>query len=89
VFWRKLGSDGAEGEWNALHRFRNPYRHEVDLVNTELPAGQTISLRIEDPTARGELEVALFYKLSPYYADPERPDPEREAALVHSARLAP
>ena len=89
VFWRPLASDGAKGEWRKLYRFRNPYRFEVGEPNTELPAGQIVSLRIEDEAARGEIEVALFYKLSPYYADPARPDPEREASLVHSARLAP
>lgn len=89
LFWRTLSADGSKGEWNALHRFRNPYRHEVDLVNTELPAGQKVTLRIESEAARGEIEVALFYKLSPYYQDPQRPDPEREAQLVHSVRLAP
>ena len=33
--------------------------------------------------------MILVYKLSPYYADPERPDPEREAALVHRIELVP
>lgn len=89
LYWRTLGPGETKGRWNHLHRFRNPYRHEVDLVNTELPAGETRRLAIPAEEAAGEIEVALFYKLSPYYADPANPDPEREASLVHSKRLAP
>lgn len=89
LYWRAIGANGEKGRWNAIHRFRNPYRHEVDLVNTELPAGQTARFEVDAPQARGEIEVALFYKLSPYFSDPENPDPEREAQLVHSKRLAP
>ena len=89
VFWRPLGADGAVGEWRKLYRFRNPYRFEVGEPNTELPAGQKVTLRIEDESAKGSVEVALFYKLSPYYAAPEKPDPEREAKLVHSVQVSP
>ncbi len=89
VFWRAIGPDSVPGAWTHLHRFRNPYRHEVGMPNTELPAGEKVRLVIEPALSRGELEVALFYKLTPYYADPERPDPEREALLVHSRRIAP
>lgn len=89
VFWRALAADGSAGPWRKLYRFRNPYRFEVGEPNTELPAGQKIALRIEEPEARGAVEVALFYKLSPYYAVPEQPDPEREAFLVYSAQVAP
>jgi nitrate/TMAO reductase-like tetraheme cytochrome c subunit len=87
VFWRPLGAPGEA--WHHLHRFRNPYRHEVGLLNTELPAGETQRLWIDDPGAAAGVEVILVYKLSPYYADPERPDPEREAALVHRIELVP
>ncbi|MBL8800930.1 MAG: hypothetical protein JNN27_02970 [Planctomycetes bacterium] len=89
LFWRPLAADGAKGEWRQIHRFRNPYRFEVDLVNTELPAGAKVRFELDAPEARGEIEVALFYKLNPLWADPQRPDPEREAQLVHSRRLAP
>jgi hypothetical protein len=88
LFWRPLGERTVEA-WRPLHRFRNPYRHEVGLVNTELPAGETQRLWIDDPAAASGVEVILVYKLSPYYADPERPDPEREATLVHRLELAP
>jgi hypothetical protein len=89
VFWRTVGADGATGDWNHLHRFRNPYRHEVGMANTELPAGETLRVVIPAAEAAGAVEVALFFKLTPYYADPERPDPEREAVLVHSRKVAP
>jgi hypothetical protein len=35
------------------------------------------------------VEVALFYKLTPYYTDPENRDPENEASLVHRIALTP
>lgn len=82
LFWRPAG----ESAWRHLHRFRNPYRHEVDLPNTELPAGERFEATVEHG---GPIEAALFYKLSPYWADPERPDPEREATLVHRIELEP
>lgn len=79
VFWRPLG----EVAWRHLYRFRNPYRYEVGLPNTELAAGAKVELKIEDEAARGGVEVALFFKTTPYYADDAHPDPEREAALLH------
>ncbi len=85
VFWRPAG----ETTWRHLYRFRNPYRHEVGLEDTELPAHATQRLPVDDPGARGAIEVALFYKLSPYWADPENPDPDSEATLVHRIELEP
>lgn len=85
VFWRPRG----EERWRHLHRFRNPYRHEAELPNTELPAHATWRGAIEDEAAAGAIEVALFYKLSPYWSDPAAPDPEREATLVHRIELEP
>lgn len=87
VFWRPAAETG--GAWRHLYRFRSPYRYEVGLADTELPAGASVRLEIPDADARAGVEVALFYKLSPYYADPARPDPEREATLVHRARWSP
>ncbi|MCE9594460.1 MAG: cytochrome c family protein [Planctomycetes bacterium] len=85
LFWRPKG----EETWRHLYRFRNPYRFEVDLPNTELASGATLKQTIDDPAAAGDIEVALFYKLSPYWKDPPHPDPEHEAFLVHRAELAP
>lgn len=83
VFWRRLPPDGAPGAWTHVYRFRNPYRYEVALQNTELAAGAKVELEVAGAAGLGPIEVALFYKLTPYWLDPERPDPEREAALVH------
>lgn len=87
VFWRPLAD--PPGPWRHLYRFRSPYRDEVGLTSTLLVAHETRVIPLADPEAVGPLEVALFYKLSPYWQDPERPDPEREASLVHRLELAP
>ena len=73
LMWRPHEPDAAEedqAKWNQLYRFRNPYRHEVGLPNTELPAHEKVTLRIEDSdVGEGPIEVVLFYKLSPYFVD--------------------
>lgn len=86
VFWRPLGPDA--GPWRHAHRFRNPYRYE-GLDELELPAGEAVRIPLTDADAEGAVEVALFYKLTPYWLDPEAPDPEREASLVHRIELQP
>ena len=86
LFWRPLDS---RGPWRHLFRFRNPYRFEVGLLNTELPHGEVHTSVIDDSEAAGGVEVALFYKTTPLWEDPERPDPEREATLVHRVERAP
>jgi hypothetical protein len=90
VFWRPLARDGrTPGPWRFLYRFRSPYRFETDIPTTLLPFGETRSIPLEDEEARGAVEVALFYKLTPYYEDPEAKDPEREARLVRRIELEP
>lgn len=93
VFWRPLPTGETEsaepGPWRHLHRFRSPYRHETDIEDTLLAADDTWTGTIADPDAEGGVEVALFYKRSPYWEDPESPDPEREATLVHRLALEP
>ncbi|MBI1380476.1 MAG: hypothetical protein GC161_05235 [Planctomycetaceae bacterium] len=104
LFWRPLVAEGeAPVAWQHLHRFRDPYRPEVDLPRTLLDAHEVrrvpvlsgpsdphrhIAAPVGDPV-RGPIEVALFYKRSPYYDDPAAPDPEREAWLVHRIELRP
>lgn len=85
VFWRPL----AAAPWRFLYRFRSPYRDERDLPSTLLLPHETRLLPLVDPEAAGAIEVALFYKLTPYWSDPVRPDPEREARLVHRLELHP
>ena len=80
---------GTRAPWRHLYRFRSPYRHEVGLVDTRLPAHATQTIPVEDPEAAGPIEVALFYKRTPYWNDPAHPDPEREAELVQRIVLVP
>lgn len=87
VFWRPADVPAAErGPWRHLHRFRSPYRHEVDLPDTLLAAHEVRALPLAHA---GPVEVALFYKRSPYWEDPEHPDPDREATLVHKVEVRP
>lgn len=89
VFWRPLAAAGATpGPWRHAYRFRSPYHHE-SLPDTLLPAHEVRSIPIEGEGAEGAIEVALFYTLKPFWADPEHPDPEREAKLVHRVELKP
>jgi hypothetical protein len=90
VFWRPLAAAGSEpGSWRHAHRFRSPYRFETELADTLLAAGATEEISLAEPEASGAIEVALFYKRSPYWLDPSAPDPEREAVLVHRLVLEP
>lgn len=90
LFWRPLPAEGATPEpWKHFYRFRSPYRYEVDIEDNLLLVHETRRIPLEDAGAQGAVQVALFYKLTPYYEDPEQPDPEREAHLVHQVELAP
>lgn len=89
VFWRPAADHDDALAWRHLHRMRAPYRTETDLPTTLLEANELRRLPIEDEDARGAIEVALFYKRSPYWEDPDAPDPEREAILVHRIELTP
>ena len=73
LMWRPV----SEEKWRQLYRFRNPYRYEVGLPNTELAAGATASVVLEQSEvpagsdgAPQKVEVVLFYKLSPIFVDP-------------------
>jgi hypothetical protein len=90
LFWRPLPAEGAEpSEWQQAYRFRSPYRYEVDIIDNLLLADETRVIPIEAEGSEGAIEVAFFYKLTPYYEDPERPDPEREAHLIQRLELRP
>lgn len=93
LFWRPLGAQDAP--WRHVYRFRSPY-HQEALPDTLLPAHETRVIPIEGTAgtpaaveAAGAIEVALFYNLKPYWKDPQNPDPEREARLVHRLELVP
>lgn len=86
VFWRPAG---AREPWRFAYRFRSPYRDEVGVSDTLLSAHEVRELVVEDPAASAAIEVALFYKLTPYWADPEHPDPEHEARLVQRVVVEP
>lgn len=73
LMWRPQSAGAEPAKWRPLYRFRNPYRHEIGLPNTELPAGEKVNVTIDASDigeAGGAIEVVLFYKLSPYFVDP-------------------
>jgi hypothetical protein len=84
VFWRPKG----EPSWRWAYRFRIPYRDELGVVDTLLPAHETRTIEVAD-APEGVLEVALFYKLTPYWKDPSAADPENEARLVQRVEIGP
>jgi cytochrome c554/c'-like protein len=63
----------AEGRERAEHRerFRNPYRDEVGLVDTQIRAGDTKAFRYEVPFGATTVRVRLYYKLTPITPDAE------------------
>lgn len=104
VFWRPAptGADGplldAKGGagWRHLDRMRSPYRNETDIPDTLLLRDETRVLNIKDPDATGPIQVALYYKLAPYFRDPETGEalptetvdtPDMDAKLVHQVNV--
>lgn len=77
VRWQR---DGGDGDWQHLHRFRDPYRDEIDLTNTQLPSGQTWRARLTPPAGAQGGEVRLLYRTNPF-------QPDAEAAEVGRARV--
>lgn len=60
---------GQWQDWQHLYRFRDPYRDEVDLTNTQLPSGETWKQDMEPPVAGRLGEVRLLYRSSPFLPD--------------------
>ncbi len=63
-------------DWLHIHRFRDPYRDETDLTNTQLPSGATeqFTLPLADGMSSSEgqrAEVRLLYRTNPYLPDDE------------------
>lgn len=67
VRWQ--GSDGAWSEWADLYRFRQPYRDETHLQDTQLPSGQTWRGRPTAPDGAAAGEARLLYRTNPYLPD--------------------
>ncbi len=55
--------------WEHLYRFRDPYRDETDLTNTQLPSGQAWRQDMNPPVAGRLGEVRLLYRTNPYLPD--------------------
>jgi hypothetical protein len=66
-------ADGSWGSWVQIHRFRDPYRDETDLTNTQLPSGATerYALPPDGVTQSGSAEVRLLYRTNPFMPDGE------------------
>ncbi|MDF1837378.1 MAG: cytochrome c3 family protein [Planctomycetota bacterium] len=99
IFWRKTPTDpNATGGWTHLYRIRDPYRSEVDIPRTLVDAGETLEVDFDSPSTGGAVQVALFYKLTPYYRDVNTgeaipyatiTEPESDAKLVHMVEVQP
>jgi hypothetical protein len=106
IFWRPLatGTAGATadsqgaGDWRFLHRIRDPYRTEVDIPSTLLMFGENRRLDLQGEGTAGAVEIALVYKLTPYFRDPATGDPMatetvtdpfQDSQLVHRIVLQP
>jgi len=63
-------------------RFRNPYRDELGMTNTQIPAGESRTFVYPFPEGAAEVLVDLYYKLTPFTED-------RDAAHLESRRLTP
>ena len=66
--------DGKWSRWLQIHRFRDPYRDETDLTNTQLPSGATeryalpVSEDLVDSLGSAA-EVRLLYRTNPFLPD--------------------
>lgn len=69
VRWRR--ANGGWSDWQQVYRLRNPYRHEVELQDTELPSGSTWRQRLSPPPWAVAGEGRLLYKTRPYMPDQE------------------
>lgn len=62
-------ADGSWSPWEQLYRFREPYRDETSLINTQLPAGQTWRAAPAPPAGALAAEARLLYRTNPYLPD--------------------
>ncbi|MFH0946900.1 MAG: multiheme c-type cytochrome [Planctomycetota bacterium] len=59
---------GEWGEWERAYRFRQPYRDETG-PDTQLPAGETKTVRVDWPAGASKAQARLWYRLTPYVTD--------------------
>lgn len=64
-------ANGTWGDWEHVWRFRDPYRDEVDLENTQLPSGETWKETVPAPDGAQRGEARLLYRTQPYLPDDE------------------
>jgi nitrate/TMAO reductase-like tetraheme cytochrome c subunit len=90
LFWRPKADEGQEPvAWTKFYRFRSPYRWETDIFDNLLLVHETRRLPLDDDGSSGHIEVAIYYKRSPYYTDEENPDPDADADLLQLIELKP
>ncbi len=68
---RWQAADGSWSDWQHVYRFRDPYRDEVDLVNTQLPSGETWGSNLTPAESSQRGEARLLYRTNPYLPDDE------------------
>jgi hypothetical protein len=79
---RWLLNGGEWSVWERVRRFRDPYRDETDLTNTQLPAGATWRASPPPAPSANAGEARLLYRTNPY-------QPEAEAREVARVPLQP
>lgn len=69
--WQR--ADGSWEDWQHVYRFRDPYRDETDLTNTQLPSGESASFPFPAPLEEDNpglaAEARLMYRTNPFQAD--------------------
>lgn len=76
-FVTEVAGETTTGEWLRAYRFRQPYRDETEPINpgnesgenTQLPAGETKTIRIAIPASAKLAETRLWYRLTPFIGD--------------------
>ncbi len=78
-----LPGDGTGGgpEWSRAFRFRQPYRDEPG-ENTQLPAGETRTVRVPWPEQATAATVRMWYRLTPFCDDQDT-----RSTLLHERRI--
>ena len=79
---RWADANGVWSDWENLHRFRQPYRDETHLVDTQLPAAAIWREQASVPAGASAAEARLLYRTNPYL-------PDTEAKELHRVPLKP